>query len=173
MIFFNKIFKIFKIFSTIEIYEKKNNLSLNFSKKYKLKIYKNFFTIKQKEILNYFETYKHKKKRFSNNCTFLALTFNHKLVSSGWLYRGKNWKITEIDYMLKVTNKFIIFDFITSLKHRNKGYYTQLLKLISSKFKNQNILIYVLSSNKNSKRAIIKAGFKYKKKIRKIKLNEK
>ena len=63
---------------------------------------------------------------------------------------------------LKVLNKFVIFDFITSPEYRNKGYYTKLLKLIIDKFKNKNILIYVLRSNKKSKKAILKAGFNFK-----------
>ena len=28
-----------------------------------------------------------------------------KLVSSGWLFKGKSWKITEIDRKINVTNK--------------------------------------------------------------------
>ena len=47
-------------------------------------------------------------------------------------------------------------------EYRNKGYYTKLLKLIIDRFKNKNILIYVLKSNKKSKKAILKAGFNFK-----------
>ena len=58
---------------------------------------------------------------------------------------------------------------MTPFQFRNKGYYTKLLKFVRSKFSNKNILIYVLSSNKKSKKAIKKAGFNLKYKISKFK----
>ena len=154
--------KILYFFRTVEIYEKKSNLSFKCQKKFKFKVYRSFSNIKEKEILNYFEIYKHKKKRFKKNCIFLTLSFNKNFVSSGWLFRGKKWRITEVNRDLRVLNKFVIFDFITSPKYRNKGYYTKLLKFIIDKYKNKNILIYVLKSNKKSKRAILRAGFNFK-----------
>jgi len=154
--------KILCYFRSVEIYEKNSNLNFKCPKKYKFKIYKNFSSIKKKEISNYFKIYKDKKKRFHNNCIFLTLSFNNNLVSSGWLFRGKKWKITEVNRDLKVLNKIVIFDFITLPEYRNKGYYTKLLKLIIDKFKNKNILIYVLRSNRKSKNAILKAGFDFK-----------
>lgn len=154
--------KILCYFRTVEIYEKNSNLSFKFQNKFKFKIYKSLSSIKKKEILNYFKIYHDKKKRFQNNCVFLTLSFNKNFVTSGWLFRGKKWKITEVNRELNVLNKFVIFDFITLPEHRNKGYYTKLLKLIIDKFKNKNILIYVLRSNKKSKKAILKAGFNFK-----------
>ena len=91
---------------------------------------------------------------------------NDNFVSSGWLFRGKKWKIDEVNRDLSVLKKLVIFDFITFSEHRNKGYYTKLLKLVIGKFKNKNILIYVLRSNKKSKKAILKAGFSFKYKLR-------
>lgn len=153
--------KIICYFRKVEIYEKKSNYHFTLSKKYKFKIYKNLYNIKEKEILNYFKSYKSKKKRFKENCVFITLSLENNLVSSGWLYRGKKWKITEINYTLNTSNKFVIFDFITPIKFRGRGFYTKLLKLIRCKFKKQNILIYVLSTNKISRKAIIKSGFDY------------
>ena len=98
----------------------------------------------------------------------MTLSLNGKLVSSGWLFQGKNWNITEIDRKLSVKNKLVIFDFITPLVYRNKGYYTKLLKIILGKFKKKDILIYVLSSNTHSKKAIKKAGFDFKYQLKKI-----
>ncbi len=158
--------KILCYFRTVEIYEKNSNLSFKFQKKLKFKIYRRLSSIKRKEILNYFKIYQDKKKRFQNNCVFLTLSFKNNFVSSGWLFRGKKWKITEVNRDLNVLNKFVIFDFITLPEHRNKGYYTKLLKLIINKFKKKNILIYVLRSNKKSKKAILKAGFNFKYKIK-------
>lgn len=154
-------------FRTIEIYEVHNRSSFKALKKYEFKIYKKFSSIRSKNILEYFNIYNEKKKRFTKNCFFLTLSLKKKLVSSGWLYKGKRWKISEIDRKINVINKLVIFDFITPLKYRNKGYYTKLLKFIRTKFKNKNILIYSLSSNKKSIRAIVKAGFICKKKIKK------
>lgn len=158
--------KLVSYFRTIEIYQTNNNFKSKISKKYKFKTYNKLSNIKSLEILNYFKEYKNKKKRFKNNCLFLTLSVNNKLVSSGWLFKGKSWIITEINKYLNVSNKIIIFDFITLEQYRNKGYYTKLLKLIRKKFNNKNILIYVLSSNLKSKRAIKKAGFIFQKKLR-------
>ena len=57
--------KIVSYFRTVNIYEINENTSYNISKKYKLKIYKNFSSIKLKNIINYFTIYKEKKKRFT------------------------------------------------------------------------------------------------------------
>ena len=38
-------------------------------------------------------------------------------------FSEKKWKITEVNRDLNVLNKFVIFDFITLPKHRNKGLY--------------------------------------------------
>lgn len=161
----NNLFKkIISYFRTIEIYESKYNLSFNLSNFYKFETFKNFTDVKSKNILRYFYKNKKKIKRFNTNCIFLTLSYRKKLVSSGWLFIGKKWNISEIDKEINVSKKYVIFDFITQIEHRNKGYYTKLLKLIRNKFKNKNILIYVLSSNKKSKKAIINAGFTLKKK---------
>ena len=160
--------KLISYFRTIEIYEKKTNRSIKKFKKFEFKTFDHFSKIKSKEILNYFNIYKDKKKRFNQNIIFMTLSLNGKLVSSGWLFQGKNWNITEIDRKLSVKNKLVIFDFITPLVYRNKGYYTKLLKIILGKFKKKDILIYVLSSNTHSKKAIIKAGFNYKYQLKKI-----
>lgn len=160
--------KIFFYFRKVEIYEKKKVFSTYYSRSFKFKIYKKLHNIKNKKILEYFKIYKDKKLRFKNNCLFLTLSFNKNLVSSGWLYLGNRWKVTEIDKYINSKNKLVIFDFITPPRFRNKGNYTKLLKLICSKFKKKEILIYVLSTNKKSKKAIIKAGFKYRETLTKL-----
>ena len=152
----------------IEIYEKKKVFPVSYSKKFKFKIYKKFLNIKNKKILEYFEIHKNKKLRFKNNCLFLTLSLNKDLVSSGWLYKGNRWKITEIDEYINSKDKLVIFDFFTPTRFRNKGNYTKILKLICSKFKKKKIMIYTLSTNKKSKKAIIKAGFEYKETLKKL-----
>ena len=160
--------KLICYFRIIEVYEKNNASNINLSKKYEFRIYRSIKNVKSKKILDYFKNYKNKKKRFKNKCIFLTLTKNKELVSSGWLYFGKNWSITEINRNLYNLNKFIIFDFLTPVKFRNKGFYTKLLKLILSKFKNKTILIYVLITNRKSIRAITKAGFYFKYRLTKL-----
>ena len=160
--------RIFTYLRKIDIYEKNRVFSIRHSKKFKFKVYEKFLDIKNKKILKYFEFYKNKKSRFKKNCFFLTLSLNGDLVSSGWLYRGNRWKITEIDEYIHSKNRLIIFDFITPPRFRNKGNYTRLLKQICFKFKNKKILIYALSTNIKSKKAIIKAGFKYRKTLKKL-----
>ena len=96
------------------------------------------------------------------------LSYRNKLVSSGWIYDGKSWLITEIDRTIKLLDQTVIFDFITPLKERSKGHYTKLLKIIRSRLGNKSILIYALSSNRSSQKAIVKAGFKHNKRLFKI-----
>ena len=55
--------KLISYFRTIEIYEKKTNRSIEKFKKFKFKIFNKFSKIKSKEILEYFEIYKDKKKK--------------------------------------------------------------------------------------------------------------
>ena len=93
----------------IEIYEKKKVFPISHSKKFKFKIYKKFLSIKNKKILKYFKINKNKKLRFKNNCLFLTLSLNKDLVSSGWLYKGNRWKITEIDEYIYSKDKLVIF----------------------------------------------------------------
>ena len=54
--------KLISYFRTIEIYEKKTNRSIKKFKKFKFKTFNHFSKIKSKEILNYFNIYKDKKK---------------------------------------------------------------------------------------------------------------
>ena len=53
--------KIIIYFRTVEIFEIKSNSSYNIPKNYKFKIYKNFSSIRSKDILEYFNIYKKKK----------------------------------------------------------------------------------------------------------------
>lgn len=158
--------KILCFFRTVIIFETKKNSNFRIPQNFKFTTVKSLKNIHSKEILSYFRTYNMKKKRFGKNCIFLILKNDNKIVSSGWLYKGEdNWTIEEINQKIDISKKLLIFDFITPVIHRNKGYYTMLLKTISNKFKNKSILIYALSSNNRSIKAIKRAGFKFKKKL--------
>ena len=58
-----------------------------------------------------------------------------------------------------------MFDFYTPVSMRSRGYYTKLLKIILKKFCKKKLLIYSLSSNQASIKAIEKAGFIFKRNI--------
>lgn len=157
-----------KFFISVDIYYSYKKKKYKLPKNFKFYYFKSFSNIKLKTIKEYFYEFKQKKKRFKKGQYFLVLSYNNKLVSSGWINAGKSWLITEIDREIKLPDQKVIFDFITPSKERRKGHYTKLLKIIRSKLNNKSILIYVLSFNKFSQRAIIKAGFKYNKRLYKI-----
>ena len=106
-----------------------------------------------------------KLKRLNSKFYFLTLVKGKTIFSSGWIYFGSKWKISEIDRSVSLNKKFLLFDFETPKKYRNKGYYQLLLKLIRNKFLKKKLAIYSFSTNKKSKRAIYKSGFKFIKKI--------
>ena len=127
-----------------------------------LKSKKNFLRFSKK---NYFSIKKYKLKRFSKKIYLLLLVKRKKILSSGWIFYGKKWKITEIDVSVNLNKTLLLFDFETPQSLRNKGYYTMLLKLIKNRFIEKRLAIYTLSYNLKSRRGIEKAGYKFIKKI--------
>jgi len=166
--FYNRILKILKkiLFSVYwyEIINDKKVIS-KLNKNYKLLIFKskqktiNFLKKKQFFIDN------NKFKRFGKKTNLLMLVKNKDIVCTGWIFFGKKWKITEVNSFVALKNTFLLFDYETPKKHRNKGYYSTLLKLIRKKFNKKKLAIYSLSYNISSKKGIEKAGFKFIKKI--------
>ncbi len=136
---------------------KKNNYKLIV-----VKSKKNFLKFSKK---NYFTIKKYKLKRFSNKAYLLLLVKGKKILSSGWMFYGKKWKITEINVNISLDKTLLLFDFETPKNLRNKGYYTLLLKLIKNKYIKKRLAIYTLSYNLKSKRGIERAGYKFIKKI--------
>tara|TARA_Y100000996_G_C22445145_1_gene611519 strand:- start:189 stop:692 length:504 start_codon:yes stop_codon:yes gene_type:complete len=165
---FNFLRKIKAYFQTVEIYYNKTTSKPQLDEKYKIKIYKSFDQVKDKKILEYFKHFKSKKQRFEKKQYFIAMSFEEKLLSSGWGFEGKNWYISEIDKKITLENEIVLFDFITTTDQRNKGNYSKLLSLINYKFKGKKLIIYSLSNNIYSKRGILNAGFSLKKIIRKF-----
>ena len=162
-----------KFFRSIDIFYSKDKIRYKLPKYFEFYFFKSFSSIKLKTIKKYFYAFKEKKERFKKGQYFLALCYKNKLVSSGWIGAGKSWLITEIDRKIKLLNQIVIFDFITQADERRRGHYTKLLKIIRNKFGNKYILIYSLSSNTSSKKAIIKAGFKYDKRLYKTSFERK
>ena len=154
--------KIIIYFRSVNVYVSKKKLKFKLPRYYKFRIVRSFSGIDSKELKNYFENHIEKKKRFSKGYLFLTLIYKKKLVSSGWLFSGNSWNIEEINQNISIKKKLLIFDFFTTPYERGKGHYTNLLKIIRKKFQDKEIIIYALSSNLKSKRAIVSAGFKFK-----------
>tara|TARA_B100000029_G_scaffold496253_1_gene562310 strand:+ start:636 stop:1157 length:522 start_codon:yes stop_codon:yes gene_type:complete len=136
----------------------------------KLIIIKSHRDIKSSHFRNYFINFPSKINRLKKNFYFLVLVSNKKgrrkeILCSGWLYRGKKWKITEINKEVKINNLILLFDFLTPENLRNRGYYKKILELIVNKYRGKKLAIYSLSRNTKSLKAIRKAGFKLKRKI--------
>jgi len=158
-----------KFFLSIRWYEniksKKIKTKVKNSNEFKLLILKSKHNISKFYLNEYFTKYKFKLKRLNKKNYFLALVKKKRILSSGWIYLGSKWKITEIDLDIDIRKNILLYDFETPQKLRNRGYYKLLLKLIINKFNNKNLAIYSLSNNYKSNRAIEKSGFKFVKKI--------
>ena len=122
---------------------------------------------KNKTIKKYFEGNEFKLKRFEKKSQFIGLKRRGEIICSGWIYSGNKWKIEEINKNIGLKNKYLLYDFLTEKKFRNMGYYKLLLKIIKNKFRKKKLMIYSLSHNSKSIRAIEKAGFKLIKKLKK------
>ena len=164
-----KFFKsLYQYFLTIYIFQ-------SYLEDKKLNKYKfSFFFIKSlrevktnKLVRKYFKNKKFKLDRFLKQSKFIGIKGKNEIICSGWIYFGNKWNIEEIDKNIKLNNKFLLYDFFTEAKFRNKGYYKSLLKIIKNKFKKKKLIIYSLSHNKKSISAIEKSGFKFIKKLKK------
>lgn len=94
------------------------------------------------------------------NASFCCLSENKKIISWGWISHKDTFFIEEINRELSFDKQTILFDFVTSLEFRNRGYYKKLLNAIINYFPSEKLLIYANSNNFPSLRAIEKVGFK-------------
>ena len=120
-----------------------------------------------KTIQKYFKKNSSKLNRFKKKSKFIGLKRKNKIICSGWIYFGNQWNIEEINKKIRLNKQYLLYDFITEKKFRNMGYYQLLLRIIQNKFKKKGLMIYSLSHNNKSIRAIEKAGFKLVKKLKK------
>ena len=158
------------LFNSIYWFEiKQKKAKLTKKTREKLIIIKSHKDISSSSFRNYFIKFPSKINRLKKNFYFLVLTSNNgrkkEILCSGWLYRGKKWKITEINKEIEINNLILLFDFLTPENLRNRGYYKKILELIANKYRGKKLAIYSLSSNIKSLKAIRKAGFKLKRKI--------
>lgn len=84
------------------------------------------------------------------------------IVSCGWELRGTGVDVTEINARLHFPHSVVcLMEFRTFSQHQKKGYYATLLRNISASEGVDHHLIYALSNNIASVKAIKKAGFTY------------
>jgi len=116
---------------------------------------------------NYFYKNNFKLKRFNEGSKFIGLRNKNEIIVSGWIYFGNKWVIEEVNKEIRLNKRYLLYDFLTEKRFRNKGYYKLLLKTILNKFNKKKFTIYALSNNNKSIRAIEKSGFMFVKKISK------
>lgn len=150
---------------TIYLFEAtKNKKKLNF-KDFKLLIFKKFQSIKDENLKNILN--EEKKKRLKAKHFLLVLYFKNNIVTTGWMMQGTKWHVTEIGKEIDIKNKILLYDFFTSKKFRNRGFYSKILKLIKNLDTNKKFWIYCLANNHSSKKGIEKSNFNLIKTIRK------
>ena len=135
-------------------------------KNFKLKKFEKLESVKDKNItknINMIE----KKKRFKKNQSLIVLYFKNHVVCFGWMSQGTKWHVSEINKEINIKNKIFLYDFFTLKKFRNRGFYTKILKLSKNSKTKKRYLIYCLSNNYASKKAIKNSNFNFVKSIRK------
>ena len=141
-----------------KIHQKKNILK---KKKIRLLVLKSKSEINRLNLSDYFKKNNLKLQRFGNKKKFLVLVNDKNILSSGWIYFGRRWTITEIQKKIKLKKTYLLFDFETPYEIRKKGYYTLLLRLIHNRYRKKRLAIYSVTSNYASNKAIIRSGFKF------------
>ena len=96
--------------------------------------------------------------RFVRGDYFYCLLDHNNLLCSGWS-TSKDIYVSEVNKILKVDGRVVLYDYHTPHQHRRKGKYQELLDSIISSVKT-NVFIYALSNNIASNIAIKKVGFK-------------
>ncbi len=106
------------------------------------------------------------ESRFKDFGKFVFLYNSFDFLSYGWIYKFTKesiFNLEEISIKIKSLNgNYILYDFLTNSKYRNKGFYKKLLNIIISILPRDSILlIYALSSNIASNKGILASGFNY------------
>jgi len=106
---------------------------------------------------------KNYKERFNSKSIFAVLVNKIDYVSYGWLVSNLiGFPIDEINVYISITsNTYVLFDFHTNIRFRNRKFYQLLLNQIIYSFKGFDLIIYVLLNNLPSDRAICKSGFDF------------
>ena len=163
-----KIFNFFISFiNEIYVFESKRNKKNIKLKNFLLKKYTSFKQIKDYKIIHHLKK-NDKYLRLKKKQVLLVLFYNQKSVCFGWMSNSSNWLITEINRKINIKNSIILYDFFTFPHLRNKGYYSNILKLIKNIKTDKTFIIYSLKSNKKSCKGILKAKFILKNKMKRL-----
>ncbi len=158
--------KFLTFFRNVKLYESNNSSGNTKNINFNLYVIKNSNKVfKNKYTAEYFRLFSNKRKRLLKGQNLFILTYKKQLACSGWMAKSNKWIITEVDLSIRTNNTIVLFDFYTPVSMRSKGYYTKLLKMILQKLCKKKLLIYTLSSNQASIKAIEKAGFIFKRNI--------
>ena len=160
---------IYQFFLTIYIFESYTKFKKINKKGTSIFFIKSLNEIKTNKIIKkYFDESKFKLGRFRKKSKFIGLKRKNEIICSGWIYFGNKWTVEEINKKITLNNKYLLYDFITEKKFRNMGYYKLLLKVIQNKYRKKGLVIYSLSHNNKSIKAIKKSGFKFIKNLKKF-----
>jgi hypothetical protein len=97
--------------------------------------------------------------RFAEGDKFFCLIDGENWLSYGWASRKSVFFVSEIGKPISNFNTLMFYDFFTNAQNRNKGYYSNLLKIMGRYYSEKQLAIFALKSNKPSLRAIEKVGF--------------
>jgi CelD/BcsL family acetyltransferase involved in cellulose biosynthesis len=89
----------------------------------------------------------------------VVLVADTTLLSAGWVQRGGEFYIGEIDKKVVLGDALMLYDFHTPPAQRTKGYYTRLLQHIRAASPSDTFHIFSRTDNIPSNKAIVRAGF--------------
>ena len=175
-----KIYALIKNFHSIyKSISVKIDLYKNNKKKIKIINNKNFQIIKnldrfKKIKLSIPDNIKKNKDRFKKKNYLAILIKNSNIVCSGWISYEKFFNISEIRRNIKLRKNIMLYDFNTPQKFQRKGYYKELLTILSvTNIKNRNKYIFVNTKNSFSKKGIKSSNFIFFKSLNYLsKINE-
>jgi hypothetical protein len=149
---------ILSFFQVIFIFESKKNRKTLYYKNYDLKKYSSIKSIKIKKLVDSLKKEK-KIERFKSKKFLMVLFYKKNVVCTGWMFKGLKWHITEVNKVINIKDKILLYDFFTLPKFRNKGYYSKLLNLIKNDKTKKSFLIYCLKTNNKSRQGILNSKF--------------
>jgi len=99
----------------------------------------------------------HNRFIHDNSTRFIAINDEKTIYSYGWTSVKNPFLVGENGKYIDLDGKTCLYDFVTPMEHRNKGYYTKLLKSANALF--GGTVIYAKKSNIPSRKAIERSGF--------------
>jgi len=128
---------------------------------FKLVVIDSFADLYDLFILNNMKLEMYHYQRIKDKNMFLCLVDERQeILCCGWSTFAPTFFVGEINKLIDNKSKMMLYDYVTPLAHRNRGYYTHLLTLIADTFKEHSPVIFAERKNIASNKAIMKAGFR-------------